>query len=490
MYRLLLYYLIFLLLCALGLSAVGIIHYQPFDILLGSLYLTAVCWAANKVFAYVFNAPTNVESPLITALILALIISPTHTTNGLVFLTAAAGLATASKYILAINKRHLFNPAAIAVVLTSFAAGDAASWWVGTASMLPFVLAGGVLLVRRIRRSKMVLWFIATVVIVTAMLASVSGADVMVTTQNELLHSALFFMAFVMLTEPLTSPSTKQKQIWYAILVGALVPPEVHIATIYSTPELALVVGNVFSYALGPRVKTYMRLKQRTKLSRDSIDFAFTPEHPFAYKAGQYMEFTFQHPKTDSRGARRYFTLASSPTEPEVHLGLKFYQLGSSYKRELLKIDEKMPLVAGQIGGDFTLPDDPNQKIVFIAGGIGITPYRSMIKYLLDTKEKRQITLLYAARTPEDIVYRDVFEQAERELGIHAYYVVDNGGGNAPFYTGHIDKAFIQKVVPDLESSLFYVSGPHGMVVGIEETLRRLKVPSGHIKKDFFSGYA
>ena len=139
MYRLLLYYLIVLVVVAMGLSQLGYLHYRPLAIGFSAITLTVVCWVANKLFAYGFDAPTNVESAYITALILTLIIPPPTDGQGIIFLVVAGSLAMASKYILVIHKKHLFNPAAIAVVLTALGAKQAASWWVGTASMLPFV---------------------------------------------------------------------------------------------------------------------------------------------------------------------------------------------------------------------------------------------------------------------------------------------------------------------------------------------------------------
>jgi len=489
MYRLLLYYLIGLELVAFGLAIFGVLHFNPLDIVFSAAYLTAICWVSNKIFAYIFKAPTNVESPFITALILALIISPTHNTQGLVFLTAAAGLAMASKYILAIRGRHIFNPAAIAVVLTSYGAGDSASWWVGTASMLPFVLIGGVLLVRRIRRTDIVAWFVGAALLATVAYGLLDGSNPLTLVQQEILNSALFFAGFVMVTEPLTSPTTKGNRAWYSIIVGAIFPPQFNIAGIFASPEVALIIGNIFTYIIGPRVKTFLTLKNRNTLSHDSIDFAFTPQRPFAYKPGQYMEFTFQHPHTDSRGARRYFTLASSPTEKELHLGLKFYEPGSSFKRELLKATSATPIIAGQLGGDFTLPDDTQRKLVFIAGGIGITPFRSMTKYLIDTAEQRDVTLIYSARTAGDIVYRDIFDAAQSALGAKMYYLVGDQHVKPPFFTARITAETLKQFAPD-PNSLFYISGPHAMVVDAEKALRENGIPASHIKKDFFSGYA
>ncbi len=483
MYQLLLYYLIFLLVAALGLSLFGVLSYNPINLTLSSLFLVAVCWTANKLFAYVFEAPTNVESVYITALILALIITPAKTFDDIVFLAAAGGLAIASKYLLAVNKRHVFNPAAIAIALTSLGAGQSASWWVGTAWMLPLVLAGGLLLARKLRRFTLIGIATGTALIVTTVFVLVAGGDILANLQREVLSSALFFAMFVMLTEPATSPSTNSKRNWYGVIVGALFPPQLHIGTLYLTPEIALIAGNVFAYIVGPRAKSFLQLSSRRLITPDTVDFVFTPLQKFSYQPGQYMEFTLQHPHTDFRGARRYFTLASSPTEPDLRLGVKFYKHSSSYKKALLKVDGSTPLVAAQLGGDFVLPKDPNQKIAFIAGGIGVTPYRSMIKYLLDINQKRPISMLYFAKTSADFAYTDIFDEAAQKIGLQIIYVPTGHGGG-------VSEELIGLYVPDYKERRFYISGPHGMVVTAEGALRNLGVVTSKVKKDFFSGYA
>ena len=480
-YRVVLYYLIGLLGVAVIMARLGWLPFSPIDILFCSAFLVTICWTANKLLAYLCKAPTNPESSLITALILALIITPAHTAQGLLFLAVAGVLAMASKYILAIHKRHIFNPAAIAVVMTAYVMGNSASWWLGTAVMLPFVLAGGILLVRRIRRVAMVTLFIAVALVSGAIIAFLNGTDPILMLQQVFLSSALVFVGCVMLAEPLTSPTTKTKQIWYALFAGVLFSPQLHIDAVYSTPELVLLAGNVFTYVLGQRAKTLLRLRKRILLSHDSQELIFTPEKRLNYKPGQYMEFTFQHKHADSRGARRFFTLASSPTEPDIHLGVKFYEPGSSYKHALLRLNASQHIVAAQLGGDFTLPDNPKQKVVFIAGGIGITPYRSMLKYMIDTDQQRPTTLIYAARTPEDIVFRNIIDTAQTKLGIHVAYATGNV---------HVDADFIKKHAPDYQSCLFYISGPHGMVVALEDALKDLGLPQSQIKKDFFAGYA
>ncbi|MGH7239540.1 MAG: RnfABCDGE type electron transport complex subunit D, partial [Candidatus Saccharimonadales bacterium] len=426
MYKLVLYYLLGLLAAAIVLSAAGDIQYNPLVIVVSAVILAAACWVINQIFAYIFNAPTNSESWLITALILALIITPKLGLYDITFLLAAAGLAMASKYILTINDSHIFNPAAIAVALTAFGPRQNASWWIGTAVLLPFVLVGGVLLTRKIRRWNMVGTYLIVTFAATAIYTLASHGDVATSMKQAALSSPVFFLGFIMLTEPLTSPATRNKQSWYGALVGALLPPQVHIFSLYSTPELSLVVGNIFSAMASPQKRIFPVLKEKLRITASAVDFVFSSDKKLAYQPGQYMEWTLAHHDVDVRGNRRYFTLASSPTEPDLRLGVKFFEKGSSYKKALLAMGKDTPIVAAHVMGDFTLPKDPNQKLVFIAGGIGITPFRSMLKYLLDNNEKRDIILLYALNNFEEIVYKDVLEAARNQLGISTIYFIAN----------------------------------------------------------------
>ena len=136
-------------------------------------------------------------------------------------------------------------------------------------------------------------------------------------------------------------------------------------------------------------------------------------------------------------------------------------------------------LMASQLTGDFTLPLDVTQKIVFIAGGIGVTPFRSIIKYLLDTHQSRPIVLLYSTKSAAEVAYSDIFTQAQRELGIKTVYQI-----------GRIDEAMIKTEVPDYKKRLFYLSGPHSLVNAFEMLLHQLGVSRRNIKIDFFPGYA
>ncbi len=491
MYRLVLYVLIGLLGMAAILAYLKLLPFSPLALVASTLFLVVICWAMNTIFAFVFEIPTNIESATITALILALIIDPAQSPEAFQFLGWAAILAMASKYILALNKKHLFNPAAIAVVITSFVLGESASWWIGTAYMVPLLLVGGLAIVRKLRQEDMFWIFCATALVMASLLTVVQGKSVPTEVYQLLVQSPLFFFGLIMLTEPLTAPPTRNLRNFYAVLVGVLFIPQIHIGSFYFTPELALVAGNVFAYLVSPKLKVMLKLNRKIKMSSDIVDFVFKPSQKLAFVPGQYMEFTLAHSHPDSRGNRRYFTLASSPTENDLHLGVRFYDQSSSFKKAMYRMDNRTKIVGAQIAGDFTLPSDPNQKLVFIAGGIGITPFRSMLKYLLDRQERRDIVLFYVNKTVNEIVYKDVLSAAYSKLGVKIFYVLTDTTAiprNWTGFVGRVSEEMILEAVPDYRERTYYLSGPPNMVRANEQVLKNMHVKNEHIKEDFFPG--
>ena len=148
-------------------------------------------------------------------------------------------------------------------------------------------------------------------------------------------------------------------------------------------------------------------------------------------------------------------------------------------------------IIASQLAGDFTLPRNRKTKLAFIIGGIGVTPFRSMVKYLLDKKEMRPIVIFYSNKIEPDIVYKEIFDEAERQLGIKTIYTLtdiqlvplDWNEGK-----GYISEKMIMEAMPDYKERMFYISGPHGMVVDFKKILKEINVKNSRIRTDFFPG--
>lgn len=490
MYRLVLYYLMALLVAAFVLGFLNLVPHDPAALVFTTGLVLAACWITNTVFARIFEVPANNESFYITAIILALILDPVAATDfkGVGAVAFTSVWAISSKYILAVGRKHLFNPAALGVALTALLLDSPATWWVGgNVWLLPLVLAGGVLVVRKLRRLDLVATFFG--VALATILATTDPSRYGTALTETFGSSPLLFFAFVMLTEPLTAPTIRWPRIVFAGIVGVLFAPNIHVGSFYFTPELALLVGNLFAYAVSPKGRFVLTLERIEQTAGDSYDFIFRSQRKLAFQAGQYLEWTLGLDRSDSRGNRRYFTVASAPTEQSVRLGVKFYPQSSAFKRALGSMKAGCTIHASQLAGDFTLPSNAETKIAFLAGGIGVTPFRSMLQYLVDRKEVRPIVVLYGTESQEDIAYRDVLGAARRELGIRTFHAVAKGAERGQ-YPGHIDARLVQLTMPDYLERTFYISGPQAMVKALRQTLLAMGVRRSKLKVDYFPGFA
>src|SRR6185369_12369111 len=138
---------------------------------------------------------------------------------------------------------------------------------------LPFVLIGGLLLVRKIRRFGLFFAFLAVALVTTLSFALVQGDNILTTIQLTVLSSPLLFFGFVILTEPLTTPPTRTLQMIYGAIVGVFFAPQLHFGSLYFTPELAILIGNFFSYLVSPKAKLVLKLRDRVQIAPDIYDF-------------------------------------------------------------------------------------------------------------------------------------------------------------------------------------------------------------------------
>lgn len=492
MYRLTLYYLIALIsiLCITGF--LGVTQYNTFDIIYATALVTLTCYFANWLFAKIFGAITNIESVFITALIIILIF-PIKFPHQAIALVGVSLLAMGSKYLLTVDKRHLFNPAAVAVLMISLLSSDnSATWWVGTPILVLPVLLGGILLVRKVQRGQMVTVFILTYILITGITGIIHGNSIFSLWQRGFLSSAILFYAFVMLTEPLTSPSTKKNRSIYSVLIAFLyTTPLLRLGSFVLTPEMALIAGNIYSYIVNPKYRLDLALTRKIRVSPDTYVFEFDKPKDFKFTPGQYLEWTLPHNGADSRGNRRYFSIASSPQE-SIMMAVKFYSPSSTYKRALLALNPGQHIIASSLAGDFVMPKKRQTPLAFIAGGVGIAPFRSIIEDVVRNKEKVDIVVIFTNRKREDILFLDTLDKA-REFGVRSLYVLtdkdalpQNWGG----LIGHVTPDVIAKNIPDFKNRKFFISGPQLMVQNFEKILRDSGVSGYDIKVDFFPGYS
>jgi glycine betaine catabolism B len=478
MYRLVAYGLGALLLVAAGLGQLGYMSVKPLGLLTAAGMLIAVCWLTNKVLAYVWRTAANSESWLITALILTCILPPVTTARQALGVAAAGIIAMASKYLLALNRKHIFNPAAFAAAAVGLLGVLHATWWIAAPPLLPFTALLGLLVVRKVRQFQVAIVFGMVAGLVMLAVGKHHGYESSYIVKQALTSWPLVFFGSIMLTEPATMPPVRNWRLVYGALAGVLFASQLRVGPVATTPEISLLLANLFSYVVSPRYNLLLTLKSRHELSPGTYDFVFEPDRQPTFKPGQYLEWTLPHTKVDSRGNRRTFTIASSPTEPNVRLGVRFAERSSSFKQALLSLRPGDTLMAGHLAGNFTLPDDTDAKLVFIAGGIGITPFRSMLKYVVDTKQQRDIILFYVVRGSGDICYRDVLMKAEQQ-GVQVIVL-------GP---GMLTRKLIEEKAPDYQGRTFYLSGANVRVDEYRRLLTEMRVPSHRIIADHFSGY-
>jgi ferredoxin-NADP reductase len=490
MYRLLLYGLLVLL----GVAIIGVFSGQlSFSLygLLGSASVLLVsCYLANKLFAAIYGAVSSTESSLITGLILFFIFSPPTTRLEVAELALVAAVAMASKYLLAYRQRLIFNPAALAAVIVSLLGLGSASWWIANQYMTVFVIILGLLVLRKVRRYGMFTAFLITTLGIILFKHSVGSDLSLVLLKGVVFSWPLLFMGTIMLTEPLTMPPRYRLQLIYGAIVGVIFAAGLHLGRLYGTPEVALVLGNVFSYATVIRQRLHLRLLGRQALSGGVYELTFAPDRPFHFLAGQYAELILPHIRPDSRGNRRSFTIASSPTESVVRFAMKFSTPSSSFKASLATMQVGDYLYGSQISGEFLLPKDQSAKLLFIAGGIGITPFRSMLQNLIDTQQQRDISLLYVVSDSQAFVYIDVL-QAAIQYGLRTVYILSgpNVPANWEWESGNITKDLLNRTVADYRERQCYISGPNQMVIATRKILTTSGVKRQQIKTDYFAGY-
>jgi len=219
--------------------------------------------------------------------------------------------------------------------------------------------------------------------------------------------------------------------------------------------------------------------------------FYFEPaEGRFDYKPGQVLSIILD-PLRPAELARE-FSIASSPTEDFILISMRML-VGSKFKSYINCLSPGAKILAEGPYGDFTLPEDTSRPLLFIAGGIGVTPFRGMMKYVADMALPFTVTLLYSARTPEEILYKNDWQTFRKTCkGFNAIFTITRPEESSSKWegrVGRIDQALIEESVENLSESVTYVCGTPEMVRSMMKILVGMGLPPQKLKVEPFSGY-
>lgn len=219
-----------------------------------------------------------------------------------------------------------------------------------------------------------------------------------------------------------------------------------------------------------------------TPIARETMAFYFAKPDGFAFKAGQYGDFEVIDPQeTDTGGNIRTFSLASAPHEPELMIATRMQD--SAYKRALRALQPGDSMTLRSFGGSFALHNKHERPAVMIAGGIGITMFRSL---LLDAAERglpHQITLVYSNRTADDAAFLEDLERAQKKN--HNFKFAHHISKER----GRITADTLQEYADLKTNPIYYIVGSMGMVSSVRDMLEAMGVDSDDIRTEEFPGY-
>ncbi len=235
------------------------------------------------------------------------------------------------------------------------------------------------------------------------------------------------------------------------------------------------------------------KLLHRERMADDVMVLRVEKPENFDFLAGQFCFMTvpdigFQ----DERGLRRHFSIASSPLERDLLFVTKLS--GSSLKRTLSEMVPGSTVTLEKPLGSFTLPQETSTPLVFFAGGIGITPFRSMVRYVADAPTNHRITLFYSGRVPEETPFlAELKQMMEQHREVAIVITMTRAGEDRKRWdglTGRISPQMIQESCKDCPGALYYTAGPPNMADGMRQLLEEMGIPSARIKVERFAGYS
>lgn len=242
-----------------------------------------------------------------------------------------------------------------------------------------------------------------------------------------------------------------------------------------------------------------LKLTGRSEVAVDTLELRFAKPPGMTFKAGQFMDVTLiDPPETDAKGNTRGLSINTAPDDPDLTFTTRLRD--SAFKRVLRTLALGAEVRAEGPFGNFVLHNNVRRPAVLLAGGIGITPFRSIVHWAAHAKLPHRICLFYANHTPETAPFLEELRALEQKNPNFTFVptVTRMKESHAKWRgaTGRIDAAMLEKhmtqTAPATEPfspPIYYIAGPASMVAAMHEMLNRTGVDDDDIKSEEFSGY-
>jgi ferredoxin-NADP reductase len=233
-------------------------------------------------------------------------------------------------------------------------------------------------------------------------------------------------------------------------------------------------------------------LKRRDNLCAGTTGLYFEKPDGFAFKPGQFANFTLDSPIAyDPGGSARTLSIASAPNEKDLMVAMRMRDTG--FKRAAGALPIGSPFLIEGPYGNLILHKDIARPAVFLAGGIGITPFRSMIRHATEVGSAHRISLFYSFRRLEEAAFLKELQEVQELNSRFKFIPTITHPDGVPHHwrgeLGHITEQMLTKWLPDFQVPIFYIAGPPGMVASMRQMLCEADVSDDDIRAEEFAGY-
>jgi ferredoxin-NADP reductase len=251
-------------------------------------------------------------------------------------------------------------------------------------------------------------------------------------------------------------------------------------------PEIIMAVEEI------PLAGYRPRLLNRVEVAEGTMSFHFEKPQGFDFKPGQSTDLTLENPpENDSEGNIRTFSIASARFENELMFATRMRD--TAFKRSLKRVPLGTPVKIEPATGSFTLHKNPAKPAVFLTGGIGITPFFSIVRQADHDRLPHNLYLFYSNRRPEDAPFLEVLEKLEKTNPNFRFvgtmtempHSIKKWSGE----TGSIGQAMLSRYLSDLRGPIYYIAGPPSMVTAMRKMLVASSIDEDDIRTEEFAGY-